>query len=100
MDFFFRNLEAAQEQARTLTITASQSARGFAEQVSEHTKTIAEQATTVSSAAAEQASQRWKELNLQEALQLRALQSTGTAEIGNRPLFSLCTYLFPPQAPL
>ena len=43
MDFFYRNLEAAQEQARSLSITASNSAKGFAEQLTEHTKTLAEQ---------------------------------------------------------
>ena len=74
MDFFLRNFEAAQQQARSLTLSASQSAKGIAEQISEHTKTFAEQAATASSAAAEQAGQRWKGLNIQESLQLRALQ--------------------------
>jgi len=78
MDFFYRNLEAAQEQARSLSITASNSAKGFAEQLSEHTKILAEQAATVSSVAAEQASQRWKDINLQETLQLKALQGDKT----------------------
>jgi len=78
MDFFYRNLEAAQEQARSLSITASNSAKGFAEQLSEHTKILAEQAATVSSVAAEQASQRWKDINLQETLQLKALQGAAS----------------------
>lgn len=82
MDFFFRNIEAAQQQARNLTISAGNSARGLAEQLSEHTKTFAEQAATVSTQAAEQASQRWKGINLQETLQLKNLQRDGTANAG------------------
>ena len=83
MDFFYRNIEAAQEQARNLTISAGASARGFAEQLSEQTKSLAEQAATASSQAAGQASQRWKGINLQETLQLKALQRDGTAEAGS-----------------
>ena len=82
MDFFYRNIEAAQEQAKNLTLSAGASARGFAEQLSEHTKSLAEQAATASSHAAEQASQKWKGINLQETLQLKSLQRDGTAEAG------------------
>lgn len=82
MNFFYRNIEAAQESARNLTISAGNSAKSLAEQLSEQTKTFAEQAATVSSQAAEQASQRWKGINLQETLQLKALQREGTAHDG------------------
>ena len=82
MDFFYRNIELAQEQARSLSISAGASARGFAEQFSEQTKSLAEQAATVSSQAAEQASQRWKGINLQETLQLKALQRDGADDAG------------------
>lgn len=91
MDFFYRNLEAAQEQARSLTISAGNSARGLAEQLSEQTKSLAEQAASVSSQAAEQASERWKGINLQDTLQLRGLQRDGSANAGQylRPFWSL-----------
>jgi len=82
MDFFYRNLEAAQEQALSLSRTASTSAKGFAEQLTEHTKTLADQAATASSAAAEQASQRWKDINIQEALQLKSLHTSSQAQKG------------------
>ena len=82
MDFFYRNIGAAQEQARNLTISASNSAKGFADQISEQTKSLAEQAAAVSSQAAEQASQRWKGINIQETLQLKSLQRNGGADAG------------------
>lgn len=85
MDFFLKNFEAAQQQAKSLTASASQSAKGLAEQFSEHTRSFAEQAAVVSSAAAEQASQRWKGLNIQDALQLKALQQKASQEAGNYP---------------
>lgn len=82
MDFFYRSLEAAQEQAKTLTISASNSAKGIAETLTEHTKSLAEQAGTVSSQAAEQASQTWKGINLQDSLPFRTLQRDGAANAG------------------
>jgi hypothetical protein len=90
MDFFYRNLEAAQEQARSLSITASNSAKGFAEQLTEHTKTLAEQAATVSTAAAEQASQRWKDINIPETLQLKSLQSSSQGRPGSHTHLRQC----------
>ncbi len=42
MDFFFKNLESAQAQAKLAALNAQKTAKGFAEQVSKQSKTLAE----------------------------------------------------------
>ncbi len=42
MDFFFKNLESAQAQAKLAALNAQKTAKGFAAQVSKQSKTLAE----------------------------------------------------------
>lgn len=87
MDYFYRTVEAAQKQAQNLSLQVSQSAKGISEQISTHTKSLAEQAASASSSAAEQAGQRWKDLNIQEALQLKNFQSNRPSSAENGTSF-------------
>ncbi len=54
MDFFFKNLESAQAQAKLAALNAQKTAKGFAEQVSKQSKTLAEQVQANTQLLAEQ----------------------------------------------
>jgi hypothetical protein len=55
MEFFFRNLEQAQAQAKLAALNAQKSAKGFAQQVSEQGKVFAEHVSENTRILAEQA---------------------------------------------
>ena len=54
MDFFFKNLESAQAQAKLAALNAQKTAKGFAEQVSKQSKTLADQVQANTQLLAEQ----------------------------------------------
>jgi hypothetical protein len=56
MDFFLRNLEQAQTQAKAAALNAQKSAQSLAQQVQEHGKVLAEQVTENTKLLAEQVS--------------------------------------------
>lgn len=57
MDFFLRNLEQAQTQAKAAALNAQKSAQGLAQQFQEHGKVFAEQVTENTKLLAEQVTQ-------------------------------------------
>lgn len=87
MNFFYKTFESAQEYTRQAAATASTSAQELAQQVSSRTATLATQAGQASSAAAEQATERFRGLQLTEALQkqLNALQQNTQNREGSAP---------------